>query len=54
MTPVLTGHAFTPNDEVDELRWCSLRDAAKLLTYDHDRKLLRKATHRDDGAHEPG
>ena len=54
MDPALTGDAFTPNDEVDQLRWCSLRDAAKLLTYDHDRKLLRKATHREGGAHEHG
>lgn len=37
-----TTHDFVPNDEVDRLRWCSPRDAAKLLTYDHDRKLLRK------------
>ena len=31
---------FTANDEVDELRWCSVRDAAKLLTYPMDRSLL--------------
>jgi 8-oxo-dGTP diphosphatase len=42
MEPARTTHSFTPNDEVDEVRWCSVREAAKLLTYDHDRKLLRK------------
>ena len=29
-----------PNREVDELRWCDPREAARLLTYDHDRSLL--------------
>jgi len=32
---------FTPNDEVDALRWCSPSEAADLLTYPHDRRLLR-------------
>jgi 8-oxo-dGTP diphosphatase len=32
--------AFEPNDEVDELRWLSLPEAAELLTYDRDRELL--------------
>ena len=32
-----------PNREVDELRWCSVRDALHLLTYEHDRLLLRRA-----------
>jgi 8-oxo-dGTP diphosphatase len=31
---------FVANDEVDELRWCSPRDAAALLTYPHDRRLV--------------
>ncbi|MBV8949815.1 MAG: NUDIX hydrolase [Actinobacteria bacterium] len=31
---------FVPNDEVDELRWCSPHDAVKLLTYEHDRRLV--------------
>lgn len=44
MLPVRTGHEFAPNDEIDALRWCSAREAAKLLTYDHDRKLLRRAS----------
>jgi 8-oxo-dGTP diphosphatase len=33
-------HAFAPNREVDELRWCTRREAGKLLTYPHDRRLL--------------
>jgi 8-oxo-dGTP diphosphatase len=28
---------FAPNDEVDELRWMTPDDAARCLTYDHDR-----------------
>lgn len=35
---------FTPNDEVDELRWCSVRDAERLLTWDRDRDLLARAS----------
>ena len=33
--------AFAPNDEVDELRWVTPEEAAGLLTYDHDRALVR-------------
>jgi 8-oxo-dGTP diphosphatase len=29
-----------PNDEVDELRWVPVEEAAGLLTYDHDRHLV--------------
>jgi 8-oxo-dGTP diphosphatase len=31
---------FEPNDEVDELRWLPIAEAADLLTYDRDRGLL--------------
>jgi 8-oxo-dGTP diphosphatase len=31
---------FTPNDEVDEVRWIPVRQAASLLTYAHDRGVL--------------
>ena len=34
---------FSPHDEVDELRWLSAADAVDLLTYDHDRELVREA-----------
>jgi 8-oxo-dGTP diphosphatase len=32
--------AFEPNDEVDELRWVPLDEAAALLTYERDRDVL--------------
>lgn len=32
---------FVPNDEVDEVRWLSFPDAVKLLSYPHDRPVLR-------------
>ncbi|MCD6728369.1 MAG: NUDIX hydrolase [Solirubrobacteraceae bacterium] len=35
-----TGGEFEPNDEVDELRWLAAADAARLLTYRHDRELV--------------
>ena len=31
---------FVPNDEVDEVRWLRPAEAARLLTYPHDRELL--------------
>ncbi|CAN5634042.1 hypothetical protein BH24ACT4_BH24ACT4_16150 [soil metagenome] len=34
------GGTFTPNDEVDEVRWLLPDQAADLLTYDHDRALV--------------
>jgi 8-oxo-dGTP diphosphatase len=34
---------FEPHGEVDELRWVTRREAASLLTYDHDRELVRRA-----------
>lgn len=39
MTP--DGGEFRPNDEVDELRWVGPDEAMVLLTYGHDRDLLR-------------
>ena len=38
MDPV--GGEFEPNDEVDELRWLSLDEAVRWLTYAHDRELV--------------
>ena len=32
---------FSPNDEVDELRWVTPREALGLLTYDRDRDVVR-------------
>jgi 8-oxo-dGTP pyrophosphatase MutT (NUDIX family) len=39
MTPV-GRTAWEPNDEVDELRWITASEAAKLLSYEHDRSLI--------------
>ena len=33
---------FVPSDEVDEVRWLSPPDADRLLSYAHDRELLRE------------
>lgn len=33
--------AFTPSREVDELRWLSFDEALRILTYEHDRAVLR-------------
>ena len=35
--------SFEPNDEVDEVRWVALAEAAELLTYDRDRDVLVSA-----------
>ena len=45
MEPADPGDAsmFQPNREVDELRWYSAADAGKLLSYEHDRKLIAEA-----------
>jgi len=37
---------FTPNDEVDELRWLAPAEAAGALTYPHDAELVRAAAER--------
>ncbi len=36
------GGVFTPNHEVDEVRWVPVDEAAGHLTYGHDRDLLRR------------
>jgi 8-oxo-dGTP diphosphatase len=33
---------FVPSDEVDEVRWLTPADAEALLSYEHDRELLRE------------
>jgi 8-oxo-dGTP diphosphatase len=37
----VTDGAFEPNDEVDQVRWASVDEAADLLSYPHDAELLR-------------
>jgi 8-oxo-dGTP diphosphatase len=34
---------FAPSGEVDEMRWLPVADAEALLSYEHDRELLREA-----------
>lgn len=51
MTPVGTAE-WSPNDEVDEVRWVPAAAAARLLTYDADRALVEDVTGRK-GAETP-
>ena len=53
MTPVSTT-AWEPNDEVDEMRWITASEAATLLTYEHDRRLIAMVAEVDvpHGGHE--
>ncbi len=39
--PVGKPDKFKPNSEIDEVRWVRVKEARKLLTYDHDRMLLK-------------
>ncbi|MEW6476140.1 MAG: NUDIX hydrolase [Actinomycetota bacterium] len=39
MEPVGEG-GFTPNAEIDEIRWLPAAEAVKLLSYDHDRPVV--------------
>ncbi len=46
MTPIVgeagdVSSTFVPNDEVDDVRWLPVDDAADLLSYDRDREVLR-------------
>jgi 8-oxo-dGTP diphosphatase len=43
MEPVDGRARFTPNDEVDEMRWVDVAAAAALLSYPHDAELVRLA-----------
>jgi len=36
---------FSPNDEVDQIKWLSPKKAIKQLTYKDERTILRKAIH---------
>jgi 8-oxo-dGTP pyrophosphatase MutT (NUDIX family) len=35
---------FAPSNEVDEMRWLPVADAGRLLSYEHDRVLLREVS----------
>ena len=41
------GGQFTPNDEIDDLRWVPVATAADLVTHDHDRAVLEDAARGD-------
>lgn len=45
-TGKVVGGEFTPNNEVDEIRWLSIEDATELMSYQLDREVLRKAAKR--------
>jgi 8-oxo-dGTP diphosphatase len=42
--PVGKPDKFKPNNEIDEVRWVRVKEARKLLTYDHDLALLKAFT----------
>ena len=37
---------FEPHGEVDEIRWVPVEEADRLLTYDHDKGIVREALRR--------
>jgi 8-oxo-dGTP pyrophosphatase MutT (NUDIX family) len=41
---------WAPNDEIDGRSWVAVDDAVRMLTYAHDRALLRAFTHGDEAA----
>jgi 8-oxo-dGTP diphosphatase len=46
MEPEDGGAPFTPNDEVEEMRWVDVAAAVALLSYPHDAELVRVAEER--------
>ena len=40
MEPVSGDGRFSPNAEIDEIRWLPVAKAVKLLSYDHDRPVV--------------
>jgi 8-oxo-dGTP diphosphatase len=49
MTP-MGRSAWEPNDEVDETRWVTAGEAAEILSYDHDRRLVATVDENSRGA----
>jgi 8-oxo-dGTP pyrophosphatase MutT (NUDIX family) len=43
MEPDVVPDEFTPNDEVDEIRWLPIDGLRDLLTHDHDAELVEDA-----------
>jgi 8-oxo-dGTP diphosphatase len=46
MEPEDDASDFEPNDEVDEMRWIAVAEAAGILSYPHDAELVREAAER--------
>src|SRR4051794_4555931 len=40
MEPVGGENGFTPNAEIDEIRWLPIAEAVRLFSYDHDRPVV--------------
>jgi 8-oxo-dGTP pyrophosphatase MutT (NUDIX family) len=40
MEPVAGDNTFTPNAEIDEIRWLPIPEAVRLLSYHHDRPVV--------------
>jgi hypothetical protein len=40
MEPQSVSRPFTPNHEIDDVRWCNRYEADALLSYEQDRRLL--------------
>ncbi len=49
MTPDPTSGAFVANNEVDEIRWCTIAGARTLLSYQRDRDVVAAFTVGQDG-----
>ena len=50
MEPEDEAAPFTPNDEVDEMRWVDVAAAPALLSYPHDAELVRAAEQHLNGS----
>jgi 8-oxo-dGTP pyrophosphatase MutT (NUDIX family) len=48
MEPVAGDGEFTPNAEIDEIRWLPIAEAVRLLSYDHDRPIVQALAPSDD------
>ena len=48
MEPIAGDGEFTPNAEIDEIRWLPIPQAVKLLSYAHDRPVVHAFAPSDD------
>lgn len=54
MEPQSVARPFTPNREIDDVRWCTRSEADRLLTYEQDRALLASFADEPSRAREEG